>query len=140
MAGLCRAVLIVEAEEKSGTLITARMAVDYNRDVLVVPGNINSPASKGTNLFLRLGATPITCPEDLWEALNIKKEILEKENEIVVNLSDDEKSILQFINEPITKDEIIRLSDFDISQTNTILMLLELKNIIKEEFGKIRKV
>lgn len=140
MAGLCRAVLIIEAEEKSGTLITARMAVDYNRDVLVVPGNINSPASKGTNQFLRLGATPITCVEDLWEALGIKKEQREVSNEQTHNLSDDEKILFELLTEPMSKDEIFEQTDFDIVQINTILMLLELKNLTKEEFGKIRRI
>ncbi len=140
MAGLCRAVLIIEAEEKSGTLITARMAVDYNRDVLVVPGNINSPASKGTNQFLRLGATPITCAEDLWEALGIKKEQRTVSDEQTHNLSDDEKILFELLIEPMSKDEIFEQTDFDIVQINTILMLLELKNLIKEEFGKVRKV
>src|SRR4051812_17012803 len=57
MAGLCKATLIIEAKEKSGSLITARLAADFNRDVLVVPGQIFSAESKGTHQFLRLGAT-----------------------------------------------------------------------------------
>ena len=59
MAGLSQGVLIIEAEEKSGTLITARMALDYNRNVFTVPGPIFSATSKGTNNLLRQGATPI---------------------------------------------------------------------------------
>src|SRR3989338_10238649 len=69
VAGLSKAALIIEAQEKSGTLITARMALDYNRDVLAVPGTINSGFSKGTNNLIKQGATPITCSEDILEAL-----------------------------------------------------------------------
>src|SRR3989338_10237663 len=68
VAGLSRAALIIEAQEKSGTLITARMALDYNREVLAVPGTINSLYSNGTNKLIRNGATPITCSDDILEA------------------------------------------------------------------------
>ncbi|MBX2866739.1 DNA-processing protein DprA [Candidatus Kaiserbacteria bacterium] len=73
MAGLSHAVLIIEAEEKSGTLITARMAADYNRDVLVVPGDIFSKNSHGTHQFLKLGATPVTCADDILDALSFDR-------------------------------------------------------------------
>ena len=63
MAGISKAVLIIEAEERSGTLITARLATEYNRDVLAVPGSIFSPNAKGVNRLIREGATPITCPK-----------------------------------------------------------------------------
>jgi DNA processing protein len=69
MAGMSHAVLIIEAQEESGTLITARMALDYNRDVLAVPGSILSPNSKGSNELIRQGATPITNSSELLEAL-----------------------------------------------------------------------
>ena len=71
MAGISKATLIIEAAEKSGTLITARLATEYNRDLLVVPGSIFSINSKGTNSLIRQGATPITSPKDLLEALGL---------------------------------------------------------------------
>src|SRR3989339_694012 len=71
MAGLAHAVLLIEASEKSGTLITARLTADYNRELLVVPGNIFSENSTGVHQFLKLGATPVTSPEDILIALNI---------------------------------------------------------------------
>src|SRR3989344_8015045 len=69
MAGISKAVLIIEAEEKSGTMITARLATEYNRALLVIPGSIFSPTSKGTNNLLRMGAAPIPSPDDVLEAL-----------------------------------------------------------------------
>lgn len=71
MAGIARATLLIEAGEKSGTLITARLASEYDRDVYVVPGSIFSPTHSGIHQFLKLGATPITSPEDIWEMLKV---------------------------------------------------------------------
>ena len=62
MAGISHATLVIEATEKSGTLITARLTTEYNRELLIVPGNIFSDSSKGNHQFLKLGAVPITTP------------------------------------------------------------------------------
>ena len=74
MAGISKAVLVIEAEERSGTLITARLTTEYNRDLLTVPGSVFSPNSKGTNKLIRQGATPVTCAEDVLEALGFEIE------------------------------------------------------------------
>ncbi|HEY1037314.1 MAG TPA: DNA-processing protein DprA [Candidatus Paceibacterota bacterium] len=71
MAGLSHAVLIIEGEEDSGTLITARLALEYNRDVLAIPGPIFSPASRGPLNLIKGGAVPICSPSDLKAALGI---------------------------------------------------------------------
>ncbi|MBX4210778.1 DNA-processing protein DprA, partial [Candidatus Parcubacteria bacterium] len=73
MAGLSHAVLVIEAEAKSGTLITSRLATDYNRDVLTVPGSILSKNSEGPHLLIKLGATPITSADDVLAALGFEK-------------------------------------------------------------------
>ena len=72
VAGISRATLLIEAAEKSGTLITARMCTDYNRELLVVPGNIFSKSSIGVHQFLKLGATPVTSAADILEVLGIE--------------------------------------------------------------------
>jgi len=74
IAGLSQAVLVIEAPEKSGTSITARLALDYNRDVLAVPGPIFSINSLGSNRLIKQGATPISSSEDLLEALGFNVE------------------------------------------------------------------
>src|SRR3989344_636609 len=71
MAGMAQATLVIEAKEKSGSLITARLVTDYNRELLVVPGSIFSAESRGTHQFLKLGATTVTAPEDILVALGI---------------------------------------------------------------------
>lgn len=75
VAGISHATLVIEAGEKSGSLITARLAADYNRDLLVVPGSIFSDNSKGTHQFMKLGARPITEPTDILDALGIEVKI-----------------------------------------------------------------
>ncbi len=70
VAGLSQALLITEATEKSGTLHTARFAMEQGRDVLAVPGNITSPASVGTNNLIKVGATPVTSVDDILYVLN----------------------------------------------------------------------
>ncbi|TSC62697.1 MAG: DNA processing protein [Parcubacteria group bacterium Athens0416_74] len=68
MAGMTHATLMVEAKGKSGSLITAKLTAEYNRELLVVPGSIFSEESKGTHQFLRMGATAVTSPEDILVA------------------------------------------------------------------------
>lgn len=139
MTGLARAVLITEAQDKSGTLITARLAVDYNRDVLVVPGSIFSQTSIGTNSLLRLGATPITKSEDIVEALGFSIDKSEQINREVKDCSPEEKEILEILIEPMSRDDLVRMIDKSVSEANSLLSIMEIKGLIKEEYGEIRR-
>lgn len=137
MAGMSGAVLIIEAGEKSGTLITARLALDYNRDVFVVPGDIFSQTSKGSNSFLRLGAEPVTSSEDILKTLGF--EVKEKEKTIDLSeLGEDEIKIIEILNEPTERDEIVRILDLPTNRINIALTSLEIKGVISESMGKIR--
>ncbi|MBY0310303.1 DNA-processing protein DprA [Patescibacteria group bacterium] len=124
MAGLARATLLIEASEKSGTLITARMAVDYNRDLLVVPGNIFSNNSHGVHQFLKLGATPVTSPEDLLYALGFTPE--ERPTTLRLDLTPTEMKVLELLSEPRDRDELIRLLGLPTSEATTLLMMMEI--------------
>src|SRR6185437_971695 len=106
MAGLARATLLIEAGAKSGTLITARLASDYNRDVLVVPGSIFSSASYGTHQFLKLGATPITSSEDLLCALGFTLQQAEQLALDFSSLADNERAIMELLAEPMLRDHL----------------------------------
>lgn len=140
MAGISKAILIIEAEEKSGTLITARMGLDYNRDILAVPGSVFSSNAKGTNNLIRQGATPITTSEELLDALGFIVEKTENnEKEKYDSCSPEEKKILDLLREPIERDELIRQSKMDTSKANALISIMEIKDLIKEEFGEIRK-
>lgn len=141
VAGISKAVLIIEAPEKSGALITSRMATDYNRDVFVVPGSIFSDASKGTNMLLRLGATPIRSSEDILEALGFspkEKDVNEAEQSLR-NCSADELAILSLLSEPIPRDNLIRKSGMPITQLSALLSVMEIKGLIREFMGEIHK-
>jgi len=139
VAGLSKASLIIEAQEKSGTLITARMALDYNKEVLAVPGPINSDYSKGTNKLIRQGATPITCSEDILEALGFKIDKESKQQNLFNDASPKEKEILKILTEPLPRDELIRAMKMPTGVANATLSIMEIKGLIKEELGEIRK-
>jgi len=139
MAGISKAVLIIEAEEKSGTLITARLATEYNRDVLAVPGSIFSSNSKGTNKLIRQGATPITCAEDVLDALGFEQpKDEEKQAKLFEDLSPEEKKVISLLREPVPRDDLIRAMKIPTSEANAILSVMEIKELIKEELGEIR--
>jgi DNA processing protein len=140
MAGIAQATLLVEADEKSGTLITAKLASDYNRDLLVVPGSIFSQASRGVHQFLRLGGTPITCVEDLLEALHLEvKTDQEKTTQELLNASPEEIKILELLHEPIPRDELIRELGMPMTEANALLSLMEIKGLVREELGEMRR-
>lgn len=133
MAGLADAVLLIEAGEKSGTLITARMAADYNREVLVVPGNIFSDNSKGVHQFLKLGATPITAPEDIIDILGLTHH----ENLTITSpFTEEEQHIISLLTEPRDHDTMIRMLPFAPEQSLMLLMRMELQGHIKEMNGQ----
>lgn len=141
MAGISKAVLIVEAEEKSGTLITARLTTEYNRDLLVVPGSIFSPNSKGVNKLLRQGATPITSAEDVLEALGFElPKDEERQAKLFLDLLPEEKTIIGILREPMPRDDLIRAMKMPIPAANALLSVMEIKGLIKEELGEIRAV
>lgn len=137
MAGLSDAVLIVEAEKKSGSLITARLALDYNRDVLTIPGSIFSKNSEGPHLLLRIGATPITCPDDLHEALGFDVAPTTPE-EKYSDCSATELKAIQILRDPQSRDELIQKLELSASETNMIITLLEMKGYIKENLGQLQ--
>ncbi len=141
MAGISKAVLIIEAEEKSGTLITARMALDYNRDVLAVPGSAFSSNSNGTNSLIKQGATPITKSEDILEALGFEiKKLTQTDKEKYADCGKDEMKIIELLREPMERNDLIRELGMNIGTANALLSIMEIKELIKEELGEIRKV
>ncbi len=141
MAGMCKATLIIEAEERSGTLITARLATEYNRDLLVVPGSIFSTNSKGTNKLIRQGATPVTCAEDVLEALGFElPKDEDKQQKLFADLSPEEKKVVDLLREPMPRDDLIRELKMPIAEANALLSVMEIKELIKEELGEIKLI
>lgn len=129
VAGISRATLLVEAAEKSGTLITARLATDYNRELLVVPGSIFSKTSVGVHQFLKLGATPVTCAADILDVLNIFEEVTTPPQTRPLLTSREEK-VISLLTEPRHRDELIRLLEINTAQAAQLLMMMELAGYI----------
>ncbi|MEX1027425.1 MAG: DNA-processing protein DprA [Candidatus Paceibacterota bacterium] len=140
MAGLSQAVLVIEAQQRSGTLITARLAGEYNRDVLTVPGSIFSATSIGPHQLIRDGATPITSADDLHQALGIEHDRGQQPEPDRAEYSADERALLELLREPQARDDLIRRSSLGTSKTNMILAALEMKGVVKEERGEVRRV
>ncbi len=139
MVGLSNAVLMIEAKEKSGSLITAKLATEYNRELLVVPGSIFSAESKGTHQFLRLGATAATSPEDILVALGIaKREGPASWAELREDLSPEEIRVFEILHSPVSREELIAALELPVTEANVLLSTMEIKGLIVEEMGVVR--
>ena len=143
VAGISKATLLIEAAEKSGTLITARLATDYNRELLVVPGSIFSANSKGTHQFMKLGATPVTSSDDILEALGVDVTAAPAKPALhditSLNLSPQETKILSLLHEPLERDTLIRQSGLPAQETNVLLMKMEMQDLIVSEQNMYRR-
>lgn len=142
MAGMSHATLVIEAEEQSGTLITSRLATEYNRDVLTVPGSIFSANAAGPHMLLKLGATPIRSSEDILDALHLGGESnkVNGNREMPSDCTPVEIRILEFLSEPREKELLIEALEMPVSEINTLLSMMELKGLIKETLGEIHRL
>jgi DNA processing protein len=133
ISGMSLAVVVVEASEKSGALITASFAADQGRDVFAVPGNINAPQSKGPNILIQNGARPLLKPVDVLEVLHLdmvqEHQALQRE----LPLEPGEGLLLQALSaEPLHIDEIQAVSGLPIQQVSATLALMELKGLVRQ--------
>lgn len=137
IAGMSQATLVIEAELRSGTLITSKLATEYNRDVLTIPHSIFSKTSEGPHMLLRLGATPITSSEDIISALGLKTHTDLFQQRDYSNCSADEHEVISLLSEPMSRDEIIRKLGKPVYATQTILATMEIKGLVEEMLGEI---
>jgi len=136
IAGIAKAVVVIEAGEKSGALITARFATEYNREVFALPGQIKSAKSQGTNALIKQGAIPITSANDILEALGLAPETEKIERE---SASEEEQKILDALDEERGLDDIIRQTQLAPHVILAATTALELKGMIKSTSGLYRK-
>lgn len=139
MAGLSHAILVVEASAKSGTLITARLSLDYNRDVLAVPGSIFSERSVGPHMLIQNGATPITSSEELLVALGLEAEKNSGPDFDLESCTVLEKKILRVLSEPRSRVEILKEVRENVSEVNAAVSLLEMKGYVIQSDNFLRR-
>lgn len=145
ISGLSQGVVIVEANEKSGSLITADFALEQGRDVFAVPGNINSMNSTGTNKLIKDGAKMVTNAGDILDELKIShhanNNLCRERQNTEVFLGDNEKSIAQrLLKGPVHIDRIARDCGISIQLTGSVLVMLELSGFVEQLPGKFYKL
>lgn len=137
ISGLAKGVLVIEAGERSGTIITARWAQEQGKEVFAIPGNIFSEQSKGTNFLIKQGAIPVTSPFEILNYLGLESKESPFKGEIQVELSQEEKKILEFLSSgPLHFDELTEKTKLSPPYLLQILTELEFKNLVKGLPGK----
>ena len=136
ISGLSLAVVVIEAGETSGALITAEFAAEQGREIFAVPGSILAPQSKGTNKLIRKGAQPLLSVTDLMQALDITR-VGEKKavRKIMPADATEAKLLIVLSGEPLYVDEIRSQAELPIEKVSAALALMELKGMVRQVGG-----
>jgi DNA processing protein len=136
ISGLSLAVVVVEAGETSGALITAEFAAEQGREVFAVPGSILAPQSKGTNKLIQNGALPLLSVNDLMQALDLTRMGEHKAARKVIPSDETEARLMNVLSEqPLHIDEIRNQSELPIEKVSATLALMELKGMVRQVGG-----
>ncbi|MHB8183902.1 MAG: DNA-processing protein DprA, partial [Candidatus Desulforudaceae bacterium] len=134
ITGISRGLVVVEAAERSGALITAELAMEQGRDVMAVPGNVNSPFSRGPNRLIKQGARLVENVDDILDEIGLTRlfDTQGGEKKSGPKLDQDEGRVLQLIAaEPLAVDLIIRDSGLPTERVASILTFLEVKGLAR---------
>jgi len=130
IAGLSLGTLVIEGAVESGSLITARAALDYNREVFSVPGSIFSETSEGPNRLIQMGAKMVLEPKDILTELNITDSMATQEARLLMADTKEEEILLNLLKKPRLVDELIKESKMPSSTVNATLVMLEMKGAV----------
>jgi DNA processing protein len=140
ISGLAEAVVVVEARERSGSLVTARHAAEQGTDVYAVPGPITAPTSRGPHRLLRDGAIPLTTPEDLLEDLKLRPapgggaHVLLRQSPAAAPADPLARAVLAALEDaPLTRDELARRLGSPVGALRAALSMLELEGRVTED-------
>lgn len=135
IAGLSLGTLVIEAPTESGALITARAALDYNREVMAIPHPVTSMTGAGNNQLLKIGARVITSAADVLEVLNLQSLKKISTTKKQPTNETEEKILTTLTNETKTIDAIIKETGLPSASVSSTLMLLEMKGMVKNLGG-----
>lgn len=136
VAGLSLGTLVVEAAERSGALITSKYALDQNREVFAIPGNIYSPVSVGPNNLIKQGAKAVTSANDIVETLNIENIPAKITSQKIIAETPEEQIIITHLNhEPLHINDIIRITNLATSIASSTLTIMEIKGLVRNIGG-----
>jgi DNA processing protein len=140
ISGISRATLVIESDEKGGSLITAKFALDESRDLFAMPGNINSDRSRGTNMLIKLGsAIPALSPESVLKDMGLFKEkgTLLGEKAVPYFQNETEEKIFSILsNEPMQIDEIAAKAELEMTDILVRLLDMEFRSLVRQLPGK----
>jgi DNA processing protein len=138
ISGLCRGLLVVEAAQQSGSLITARLALEQNREVFAIPGSIHNPLARGCNALIRQGAKLVETVEDIFEELGeynqIHMDFTLENMQTVLDL--EQQNLLKLIAfSPTSVDTLVQESGLAVEVVSSMLLVLELNGYIAATAG-----
>lgn len=138
IAALAQLTVVVEGLAESGALITARAALEYNKEVGAVPGDINRPQSAGPLNLIKMGALPVTCADDVTLALGLVPPKSVPVSEEGIKMTSEEKTVYNVLShKPEHIDKIVSCANLNIAQVNSSLTILEIKGLVKNLGGNL---